>query len=210
MTDNVLLYPELIDKVNSRKKGSTSLASIKIDMSKAYDRVYWDSLLRVLRTYGFLVSSHWVHQCISTILYRVLINGQTSEQIKPNCGIRQGDPLSPYLFLFCMDILSRMLQLGSDIGQFFGNSSNKGEPVLFTSFLRGCNWKVGNGVKIVVGKDRWVKGDVSEFRSNITLQEARTWRVYHFIHPNGSGWNHERIKACFEFKDAQRCGIGTS
>lgn len=98
-----------------------SLASIKLDLSKAYDRVDWVFLLKVHKAYGFLC--HWiglVHQCISTVSYKALINGKATEEFKPKCGLRQGDPLSPYLFLFCMDILSRMLKLGEEIKQFQG------------------------------------------------------------------------------------------
>ncbi|XP_056692017.1 uncharacterized protein [Spinacia oleracea] len=95
MSDNILVSHEIIDKINHRRKGSSYLATVKIDMSKAYDRVYWDFLLKILRAYGF--PSHWiqlVHQCISTVSYKVLINGDTSEQFKPNCGIRQASEAS--------------------------------------------------------------------------------------------------------------------
>ncbi|XP_021734030.1 uncharacterized protein LOC110700736 [Chenopodium quinoa] len=96
-----------------------------MDMSKAYDRVRWDFLVIVLRKYGF--PEHWISlcsQCFSTVSYKVLINGNTSETFKPKCGLRQGDLLSPYLFLFCMDILSRMLIIEEDINLFKGEQLN--------------------------------------------------------------------------------------
>ncbi|XP_056692063.1 uncharacterized protein [Spinacia oleracea] len=136
MTDNIILSHEVIEKINGHRRGGSYLASLKIDMSKAYDRVYWDFLLRILRAYGF--PQHWInliYQCISTVSYKVLINGHTSEQFKPKCGIRQGDPLSPFLFLFCMDILSRMLQLGNDLKQFKGISLTRGTPQMTHLFF---------------------------------------------------------------------------
>ncbi|XP_026378591.1 uncharacterized protein LOC113273032 [Papaver somniferum] len=83
---------------------------IKIDMAKAFDRVNWEFLLQVLSQMG--ISSHWcnlIFQCISTTSMAVLVNGSPGKLFKTSRGIRPGDPLSPYLFLFCMEALSRYL-----------------------------------------------------------------------------------------------------
>ncbi|XP_021841161.2 uncharacterized protein [Spinacia oleracea] len=121
MSDNILLSHDILHFINRRKVSGPTLAAVKIDMSKAYDRIHWGFLLRVLKAYGF--PSIWIqliYQCISTVSYKVLINGKTSTAFRPKCGLRQGDSLSPYLFLFCMDILGRMLTLGQDIKLFQG------------------------------------------------------------------------------------------
>ncbi|XP_021722577.1 uncharacterized protein LOC110690060 [Chenopodium quinoa] len=136
MTDNILMSHELMEKINSSKTGTNWLASIKIDMSKAYDRIHWSFLLQFLKAYGF--PERWlqmIQQCLATVSYKSLINGTTSETFKPRCGLRQGDPISPYLFLFCMDIFSRMLHLGHDLKLFQGIKLSRRSPTISHLFF---------------------------------------------------------------------------
>ncbi|XP_021747144.1 uncharacterized protein LOC110712994 [Chenopodium quinoa] len=135
MEDNVLLSHELMHLINSRK--GSNYTAVKIDMSKAYDRVDWVFLLKVLQAYVF--SNHlirMVSQCISTVSFKAVINRKTTDHFSPNCGLRQGDPLSPYLFIFCMDILSRMLTLAEDINHLKGLSVSRRSPSILHLFLR--------------------------------------------------------------------------
>ncbi|XP_010673155.1 uncharacterized protein LOC104889595 [Beta vulgaris subsp. vulgaris] len=112
------------------------MAALKIDMNKAYDRVNWRFLLKVLQAYD--LPGQWIKlisQCISTVTYRILINGQITEAFPSTCGLRQGDPLSPYLFLFCMDILSRMLTLATDLRHFDGFRAHRYAPSISHLFF---------------------------------------------------------------------------
>ena len=136
MEDNILISHELLHIINKQRGQQRHLAALKLDMNKAYDRVNWMFILKILTAYGF--PPHWVRlveQCISTVTYRVLINGSTSKSFTPSCGLRQGDPLSPYLFLFCMDILSRMTTAATDIKLLHGIQTRRGGPIISHLFF---------------------------------------------------------------------------
>ena len=110
--------------------------ALKLDMSKAYDRVEWKFLEQLMKGMGF--ANRWVAlmmECISTVSYSILINGEPSPIVHLTKGIRQGDLLSPYLFLLCTEGLHSLLHHAAESGQIRGVSICKKGPRLTHLFF---------------------------------------------------------------------------
>jgi hypothetical protein len=116
--DPILIASECVD---SRIRLGEPGVLCKMDLEKAYDHVNWDFLLYMLKRCGFGDKwCSWIAHCISSVRFLVLVNGSPYGFFSSSRGLRQGDPLSPLLFMFVMEALSRMISAAVNGGLLEG------------------------------------------------------------------------------------------
>ncbi|RVW44342.1 LINE-1 reverse transcriptase-like [Vitis vinifera] len=124
--DFTMTFWQMIDSWQKRKEKGLIC---KLDIEKAYDSINWKFLLKVLQKMGF--GSKWVGwmwSCLSSAKFSVLVNGVPAGFFPSTKGLRQGDPLSPYLFVMGMEVLDVLIRRAVEGG-----------------FLSGCNIRGGSG-----------------------------------------------------------------
>lgn len=92
---------------------------LKMDIRKAFDTVTWDFILKVLEAQGFPpIFRAWIQECICTPRFSVAVNGELAGFFGGKKGLRQGDSISPYLFIMVMEVLSKLVENASLRNQF--------------------------------------------------------------------------------------------
>jgi hypothetical protein len=121
ITNNSLLVFETFHYLKKPRKKSNGYVGIKLDIAKAYDSLEWDFIQNTLTAMGFhskILNS--IMQCINSVTFSILINGSPTDSFKPQRDIRQGDPLSPYLFILCAEVLSGIIDKSQKDGLIHG------------------------------------------------------------------------------------------
>lgn len=137
--DNLLVAHEIFHALKKKGKRGKEGIAIKLDMSKAYDRLEWEFIRKALIVYGF--SMIWVErvmQLVTTVSYRYQVNGFLTSKLIPKRGIRQVDPLSPYIFILAANVLSHMILGNRNRGTIQGLALSRDGLKLTHLFF--CRW----------------------------------------------------------------------
>ncbi|XP_021835349.2 uncharacterized protein [Spinacia oleracea] len=109
ISDNIIVATELIKGYNRAHMSPRCM--VKVNLRKAYDSVEWPFLFMILQELGFPpLFIHWIKGCVTTVSYSILVNGNPMPPFAAKKDLRQGDPLSPFLFAICMEYLSRCMK----------------------------------------------------------------------------------------------------
>lgn len=159
---------------------------VKLDMAKAYTRVSWKYLIVVMRKFGFserildmivrLISSNW---------YSMLMNGQSFGFFQSSRGLKQGDPISPTLFIIVVEVLSRGLNRLFGDPQFIGYEMPKWSPQInhlsyIDNTILFCSGHFGSVKKTnkVLGEYEYVSGQMINLdKSHFYLHEKTSIRI---------------------------------
>ncbi|XVF22870.1 hypothetical protein REPUB_Repub12eG0208500 [Reevesia pubescens] len=134
-TDNIVVLQEAVHSLN-KMKGAKGGLIMKVDLEKAYDRVNWDFLRWVLMDLGLPSSLiALIMYCITSTTMSILWNGDTTDAFKPTRGLRQGDPLSPYLFVLCLQKLSSLIDNSVQNGEWQPLKLSRDGPLISHIFF---------------------------------------------------------------------------
>ena len=129
---------------------------LKLDLSKAYDKLIWQFLAGILKAFGFVEEwSNWITNMVSSAFFSILVNGSPSNPFNMTRGIRQGDPLSPFLFIIMGEGLIRLIQ----------DQNSRGE-------VRGLNIQMGMEKKT---HEQFI--DNTTLMGHPSFQEARAFKI---------------------------------
>lgn len=121
ITDNVITAFECLHYMKTNRTKRNAHCAVKLDMKKAYDRLEWQYLEEIMKKLGFCQSFvEAVMRGVQSVSFSVLFNGGQTQDFLPSRGIRQGDPISPYLFLLAGEGLSCLLKHEASLKQLEG------------------------------------------------------------------------------------------
>nr|GEX20716.1 RNA-directed DNA polymerase, eukaryota [Tanacetum cinerariifolium] len=134
------------------KRKNKKVMFFKVDFAKAYDSVRWDFLIDVLEAFGFgPVWCNWIRGTFCFAKGLILVNGSPSNEFQFHCGLKQGDPLSPYLFILIMESLHLSVSRAVNEGLFKGIRL---QGSLSLSYLFYANDALFIGLQININKSQ--------------------------------------------------------
>jgi hypothetical protein len=122
---------EIIHYMKAKTRGKKGEVALKLDISKAYDRIDWEYLKDMMAKMGFCQKwIRWIMLCVETVDYSIIVNGHMVGPVVPGRGLRQGDPLSPYLFIICAEGLSALIRQAENRGELHGIKICRKAPII--------------------------------------------------------------------------------
>ncbi|RVW14425.1 LINE-1 retrotransposable element ORF2 protein [Vitis vinifera] len=195
--DAVLIANEIVDE---RRRSGEEGVVFKIDFEKAYDHVKWDFLDHVLEKKGFSPRwRKWMSGCLSSVSYAILVNGSAKGWVKASRGLRQGDPLSPFLFTLVADVLSRMLMRAEERNMMEGFRVGRNrtrvshlqfaDDTIFFSNSREEELQTLKSLLLVFGHISGLKVNLNKSSIyGINLDQAHLSRLAEMLDCKASGW----------------------
>ncbi|PNX79966.1 ribonuclease H [Trifolium pratense] len=131
--DNALIAIKVIHALKRKTQGRRGELALKIDINKAYDKVDWGFLRGFLSRMGFCGQwIDWMMMCVSSVNYAVIM--QLIMCVTPGCGLRQGDPLSPYLFILVAEGLTSLIHQAVGRDDIHGVRVCRGSPEVLMTY----------------------------------------------------------------------------
>lgn len=131
LTDNALIAFEVNHYMKRLTQGKNGVAGLKIDISKSYDRLEWGFIRNMMHKFGF--NEVWCNRImglITSVSYSFVHNGSVFGDVVPQRGVRQGDPISPYVYILCAEGLSSIIRRNEDVGLLHGCVIARGAPAI--------------------------------------------------------------------------------
>ncbi|KAF7841337.1 ribonuclease H [Senna tora] len=129
--DNILIASEIMHYIKGCKRTKQGWATMKVDLNKAYDKISWKFLRDVLNYMNFPpLWQQILMECVSTVSMNIKINGESTNWFSPTAGLRQGDPLSPYLYVLCANVLSHHLSIAQEKKKIRGIKIGRETPTI--------------------------------------------------------------------------------
>lgn len=178
LTDNALIAFEINHFMKRHTQGKSGIAGLKIDISKAYDRLEWGFIRNMMEKFGF--NTTWINRVmglIQSVSYSFLHSGTVFGDITPQRGVRQRDPISPYIYIMCAEGLSSIIRRNEVAGLVHGCIIARGAPtishLLFADdcyfFFKATGTEAGN-MKRILDRYESISGQqINYVKSGITF-----------------------------------------
>ena len=203
LTDNALVAFEINHYIHRKTQRKCGVAALKIDVAKAYDRLEWRFIETMLIMLGFpQVWIQRVMQCVKSVSYSFLRDGKIFGDVRPQRGIRQGDPISPYLYILCAEGLTGLMRIYEDSGLIHGCKVARGAPgishLLFADdcyfFFRATHTE-GKCIRDILTKYELLSGQLVNYgKSDIVFS------------PNTSVVDRGKVCDCLGVKEVSKPG----